>query len=45
MPHRHVVHLQSCVLSPAAEAFRYFLIRRGEALLVAHDAPLLQPAG
>ena len=38
----HVVHLQSRVLSPAAEAFRYFLIERGEGLLVAHDAPLLK---
>ena len=43
MRHWHVVHLQSRVLSPAAEAFRYFLIERGEGLLVAHDAPLLQP--
>lgn len=38
----HVVHLQSKVLSPAAEAFRYFVIERGEALLVEHDAPLLK---
>ena len=42
MRHWHVVHLQSRVLSPAAEAFRYFLIERGEGLLVAHDAPLLK---
>lgn len=39
-----VVHLNSKVLSPAAEAFRYFLIERGESFLVAHDAPLLRPA-
>ncbi|WP_326542888.1 LysR family transcriptional regulator [Pseudorhodoferax sp.] len=39
----HVVHLQSKVLSPAAEAFRYFLLERGETLLVAHDTPLLRP--
>jgi DNA-binding transcriptional LysR family regulator len=39
----HVVHLQSKVLSPAAEAFRYFLIERGESLLRAHDTPLLNP--
>ncbi|MBL8361082.1 MAG: LysR family transcriptional regulator [Rubrivivax sp.] len=39
----HVVHLTSKVLSPAAEAFRYFLIERGEALLVEHDTALLQP--
>lgn len=40
-----VVHLQSKVLSPAAEAFRYFLIERGEAMLAAHDAPWLSPGG
>ncbi len=37
----HVVHLQSKVLSPAAEAFRYFLIERGETMLAEHDGPLL----
>ncbi|MBX3608474.1 MAG: LysR family transcriptional regulator [Hydrogenophaga sp.] len=37
----HVVHLQSKVLSPAAEAFRYFTIERGTAMLAEHDAPLL----
>jgi len=37
----HVVHLQSKVLSPAAEAFRYFVIERGQGLLAEHDAPLL----
>jgi DNA-binding transcriptional LysR family regulator len=36
-----IVHLQSKVLSPAAEAFRYFVIESGEALLLEHDAPLL----
>jgi DNA-binding transcriptional LysR family regulator len=43
----NVVHLQSKLLSPAAEAFRYFIIERGEAHLMANDAPLLQraPAG
>ncbi|MBK6862844.1 MAG: LysR family transcriptional regulator [Ideonella sp.] len=40
----NVVHLQSRVLSPAAEAFRYFIIEHGEAFLVAHDAPLLGAA-
>lgn len=40
----HVVHLNNKVLSPAAEAFRYFLIERGETLLVAHDEPLLRNA-
>jgi DNA-binding transcriptional LysR family regulator len=38
----HVVHLPQQVLSPAAEAFRYFLIERGEAMLAEHDAPLLE---
>jgi DNA-binding transcriptional LysR family regulator len=37
----NVVHLQSRVLSPAAEAFRYFIIERGEAHLAAHDEGLL----
>lgn len=37
-----VVHLQSRVLSPAAEAFRYFLIERGEAMLHAQDVALLK---
>ena len=40
----NIVHLSSRVLSPAAEAFRYFMIERGEAHLVAHDRPLLRPA-
>jgi DNA-binding transcriptional LysR family regulator len=37
----HVVHLQSRLLSPAAEAFRYFLIEHGEQHLRTHDEPLL----
>lgn len=41
----NVVHLLSKVLSPAAEAFRYFILEHGEAHLVAHDTPLLQPHG
>ena len=40
----YVVHLQAKLLSPAAEAFRYFIIERGEAHLVAHDTPLLRRA-
>jgi DNA-binding transcriptional LysR family regulator len=40
----NVVHLQSKVLSPAAEAFRHFIIDKGEDYLSAHDTPLLQPA-
>jgi len=39
-----LVHLQSRVLSPAAEAFRYFVMERGESMLLAQDAPLLKPA-
>lgn len=37
-----VVRMQSRQLSPAAEAFRYFIIEHGEAHLLAHDTPLLQ---
>jgi len=37
----NVVHLLSKVLSPAAEAFRYFILEQGEAYLVQHDTPLL----
>ncbi|MFG5409486.1 LysR family transcriptional regulator [Piscinibacter sakaiensis] len=37
----NVVHLLSKLLSPAAEAFRYFVLEEGEAYLRAHDAPLL----
>jgi len=38
----NVVHLLSKVLSPAAEAFRYFIIEAAEEFLVAHDTPLLK---
>ena len=41
----HVVHLQSRLLSPLAEAFRYFLIEHGEQHLLEHDRPLLAPYG
>jgi DNA-binding transcriptional LysR family regulator len=41
----HVVHLPSRVLSPAAEALRYFIAEHGGAYLAAHDAPLLGTAG
>ena len=40
----NVVHLGSKVLSPAAEAFRYFLLEQGSAYLRAHDEPLLGAA-
>jgi DNA-binding transcriptional LysR family regulator len=35
----NVVNLQSRLLSPAAEAFRYFLIEVGETYLAEHDRP------
>ena len=38
----NLVHLLSKLLSPAAEAFRYYIIEEGEAYLRAHDAPLLR---
>ncbi|MBI4695336.1 MAG: LysR family transcriptional regulator [Gammaproteobacteria bacterium] len=38
----NIVSLSSKLLSPAAEAFRYFVLERGEAFLQAHDAPLLE---
>jgi hypothetical protein len=43
----NLVHLLSKLLSPSAEAFRYFMLEEGENYLAAHDAPLLgrtQPA-
>lgn len=40
----NVVHLGAKVLSPAAEAFRYFIIESGEDFLLAHDEPLLNHA-
>lgn len=41
----NIVRLQSRLLSPAAEALRYFIIERGEAPLRDHDAPLLGRPG
>jgi len=37
----NLVHLMSKMLSPAAEAFRYFMLEEAEKMLRAHDAPLL----
>jgi DNA-binding transcriptional LysR family regulator len=37
----NIVHMGSKVLSPAAEAFRYFVIEHAEAYLVGHDAAIL----
>ena len=39
----NLVHLLAKILSPAAEAFRYFVLEEAEAFLQAHDAPLLNP--
>jgi DNA-binding transcriptional LysR family regulator len=39
----NLVHLLAKILSPAAEAFRYFLLEQAETFLQAHDAPLLNP--
>lgn len=41
----NVVHLLAKLLSPAAEAFRYFILEEGESELVAHDTPLLAAPG
>jgi hypothetical protein len=42
----NIVHLSSKLLSPAAEAFRYFMLEQGEAHLLAHDTPLIgRPRG
>ena len=38
----NVVHLQSKLLSPAAEALRYFVLEHGEGFLAAHDGPLIR---
>ena len=40
----NLVHLLSKLLSPAAEAFRYYIIEEGEPYLRAHDASLLRQA-
>ena len=40
----NLVHLLSKVLSPAAEAFRYYIIEEAESYLRGHDAPLLRKA-
>lgn len=41
----NIVHLQSRLLSPAAEAFRYFILEEGETYLAEHDRPWMQDAG
>jgi DNA-binding transcriptional LysR family regulator len=37
----NLVHMLSKILSPATEAFRYFILEEAERFLLAHDAPLL----
>jgi DNA-binding transcriptional LysR family regulator len=37
----NLVHMLSKLLSPAAEAFRYFMLEHGEPFLSSHDAALL----
>jgi DNA-binding transcriptional LysR family regulator len=39
----NLVHMLSKILSPATEAFRYFILEEAEKFLLAHDAPLLGP--
>lgn len=39
----HVVNTSAKTLSPAAEAFRYFILERGEAFLARHFAHLHEP--
>lgn len=38
----NVVHMQSKLLSPAAEALRYFILEHGEVYLAEHDRPWLE---
>jgi hypothetical protein len=39
----HVVHTLAKTLSPAAEAFRYFILENGEAFLARHFAHVSDP--
>jgi LysR family transcriptional regulator, low CO2-responsive transcriptional regulator len=41
----NVVHPQSKLLSPAAEALRYFILEHGEAYLAEHDRPWMTAGG
>jgi DNA-binding transcriptional LysR family regulator len=38
----NIVHMQSKLLSPAAEALRYFILEHGEAYLAEHDRPWMK---
>lgn len=39
----NIVHLLAKMLSPAAEALRYFILEHGEAYLAEHDRPWMAP--
>jgi DNA-binding transcriptional LysR family regulator len=39
----NIVHMQSKMLSPAAEALRYFILEHGESYLAEHDRPWMEP--
>jgi DNA-binding transcriptional LysR family regulator len=41
----NIVHMQSKLLSPAAEALRYFVLEHGEAYLAEHDRPWMPGHG
>jgi DNA-binding transcriptional LysR family regulator len=41
----NIVHMQSKMLSPAAEALRYFILEHGEAYLAEHDRPWMKGLG
>jgi len=41
----NIVHMQSKLLSPAAQALRYFFLEHGEAFLLEHDRPWMSPTG
>ena len=38
----NIVHMQSKLLSPAAEALRYFILQHGETYLAEHDRPWME---
>jgi DNA-binding transcriptional LysR family regulator len=40
----NIVHMQSKLLSPAAEALRYFILEHGESYLAEHDRPWMEGA-
>ena len=40
----NIVQIQSKMLSPAAEALRYFILQHGETYLAEHDRPWMSSA-